>query len=162
MNDYPNGAGTGGLEVPEIGEGYCDVQRMPIQRSGVSTRRLAFRRAVALSWHVAEEWKLEERPHLKPHSLSDFYLAPVALAVDARLEELGALTAGGLANRVALVSDIPDSTAELRVEGLLRTVGQNLELHEWTLAWHPRGIRLSCGTHHFVLGVPEALRAFVN
>ena len=37
-----------------------------------------------------------------PHDLSDLYLAPVLLAVDARLEELGKLDLGQLAYEVAL------------------------------------------------------------
>ena len=98
---------------------------------------------------------------MKPQNLSDLYLAPVALAVDSRLEELGALTPVELVERVALSSDEPDSTTELRQDGLIRAVGHLLELHEWELSWEARGIGISHASHRLVLGIPESLRRFV-
>ena len=99
---------------------------------------------------------------MKPQDVSDLYLAPVALAVDARLEELGELSPDRLAERVALVSDEPDWTVELRQDGLMRTIGQLLELHQWELSWEARGVGISRASHRLVLGVPESLRAFVH
>ena len=95
-----------------------------------------------------------------PHDVSDLFLSPVALAVDARIEELGAMTASDLAFAVAARSDLSDWTPELRDTGLLRAVEHLIELHGWNLAWDPRGLRLSHGQHSFVLGVPANFRAY--
>ena len=99
---------------------------------------------------------------MKPQDVSDLYLAPVALAVDARLEEHGALTPDGLAERVALASDEADWTVELRRDGVIRTVGHLLDLHDWELSWETRGVGISHASHRLVLGIPDSLRVFVN
>ena len=52
----------------------------------------------------------------RPHDISDLYLAPVVLAVDARIEELGQLDKDRLTYEVALESDSPDFTRHLREE----------------------------------------------
>jgi len=57
----------------------------------------------------------------RPHDAADLYLAPVLLAVDARIEELGKLDKDGLAYEVALESDSPDVTRHMREEALART-----------------------------------------
>ena len=53
----------------------------------------------------------------RPHDLTDLYLAPVVLAVDARIEELGRMDKSGLAYEVALESDTPDFTRKMREGG---------------------------------------------
>ncbi len=52
-----------------------------------------------------------------PHDLTDLNLAPIALAIDQRIEELGRLDAKDLAYEIALKSDQPDWTAEFRSGG---------------------------------------------
>jgi hypothetical protein len=59
---------------------------------------------------------------IRPHDVTDLYLAPVVLAVDARIEKLGRLGKDGLAYEVALESDSPDFTRRIREDGLIRTV----------------------------------------
>src|SRR3954470_22608785 len=97
-----------------------------------------------------------------PHDLQDLYLAPVALALDARVAGLGPLhgRAGGLA--IALESNVADWTRELREEAVLRTVSHLTDLHGWTVGWDPRGIRLTHEGHSFVLGVPANVVAYVE
>ena len=56
----------------------------------------------------------------RPHDLTDLYLAPVVLEVDARIEELGQLGKDGLAYEVALDSDSPDYTRRVREDGLIK------------------------------------------
>jgi hypothetical protein len=58
----------------------------------------------------------------RPHDVTDLYLAPVVLAVDARIEELGRLDKERLAYEVALESDTPDVIRRLREEALIRTI----------------------------------------
>jgi hypothetical protein len=102
-----------------------------------------------------------EVAHL-PHDLQDLYLAPVALAVDSRLEELAQLNGDELAKHVALTSDRPDWSRELRTDALLTAVGHMLDLHEWVLAWDARGLRVEHDEHHFTLGVPPTFAQFLD
>ena len=90
----------------------------------------------------------------RPHDLPDLYLAPVTLAVDARIEELGQLDKGRLTYEVALESDSPDFTRRLREEALIRTITHLVDTHDWNFSWDPRGLRLTHEAHTFVLGTP--------
>jgi len=98
----------------------------------------------------------------RPHDIADLYLAPVALAVDARIEELGHLGKDQLAYEVALESDSPGFTRSMRQEALIRAITHLIDTHDWTFGWDPRGIRLSHDAHTFVLGIPATLREYVE
>jgi hypothetical protein len=95
-----------------------------------------------------------------PHDIQDLYLAPVALAIDARIAELSKLEGKDLALAVALESDCADWNRELRDEALLRAVTHLADLHGWTANWDERGIRLTHGPHTFVLGVSAGIEAY--
>jgi hypothetical protein len=97
-----------------------------------------------------------------PRDVADLYLAPVVLALDARLDELGALDADELAERVALEADSPDWSPQMRRNGLLRTVEHLIDLHGWTLSWHPRGLRMAHDTSSMVLGVPSVFAEYLE
>ncbi len=99
---------------------------------------------------------------IRPHDLSDLYLAPVALAVDARIEELGQLDKERLAYEVALESDEPDFTRQLREEALIRTITHLIDCHDWQFSWDPRGLRLTHETHTFVLGIPAVFLDYLE
>ena len=88
----------------------------------------------------------------RPHDMADLYLAPVVLAVDARIEELGHLDKDQLAYEVALESDSPGLTRGMREEALLRTVTHLIDCHAWEVSWDPRGLRVAHDAHTFVLG----------
>jgi hypothetical protein len=90
----------------------------------------------------------------RPHDVTDLYLAPVLLAVDARIEELGKLDKDGLAYEVALESDMPDVTRTMREEALIRAITHLVDTHHWEFGWDPRGLRLTHDAHTFALGVP--------
>jgi hypothetical protein len=96
-----------------------------------------------------------------PHDISDLYLAPVVLALDGRIEELGKLDAEALAATVALDSDRPDRSRYEREAGLLAAVGYLIDRQGWELSWDPRGIRLTHGKHALVLGVPGSFTEFL-
>jgi hypothetical protein len=97
---------------------------------------------------------MEEAMSDRPHDVTDLYLAPVVLAVDARIQELGQLSRDELAFQVALDSDSPDNTRKMREDGLLRTVTYLVDTHHWEFSWDPRGLRMTHDEHTFVLGVP--------
>jgi hypothetical protein len=98
----------------------------------------------------------------RPHDISDLYLAPMALEVDARIEELGRLDKERLAYEVALEADTPDFTRELREEGLIRTITHLIETHHWDFSWDPRGLRLTHEAHTFVLGIPAVFVQYLE
>lgn len=98
----------------------------------------------------------------RPHDVTDLYLAPVLLTVDARLEELGQLDKRRLAYEVALESDLPDITRQMREEALMRAITHLTDTHHWTFSWDPRGLRMRHDAHTFVLGLPAALLDFLG
>lgn len=89
-----------------------------------------------------------------PHDVTDLRLAPLLLALDERLEEMGRLTSDELRRHVAVISDQPDWTRELRAAALLVAVERFIDCHGWTLAWHLRGLQVSHDDHRLVLGIP--------
>jgi hypothetical protein len=98
----------------------------------------------------------------RPHDIPDLYLAPVALAVDARIQELGRLDKEQLGYEVALESDTPDFTRDMREKGLIRTVTHLIETHDWEFSWDPRGLRLTHDEHTFVLGIPAVFIEYLE
>ena len=98
----------------------------------------------------------------RPHDLTDLYLAPVVLAVDARIEELGRLDKSGLAYEAALESDTPDFTRQMREEALIRTVTHLIDGHDWKFSWDPRGLRLTHDAHTVVLGIPAVFLDYLQ
>ena len=97
----------------------------------------------------------------RPHDITDLYLAPVVLAVDAKIAELGRLDQQGLAYEVALESDSPDFTRVMREEALIRTITHMLDEHAWEFSWDERGLRLTHAAHTFVLGIPAVFRDYL-
>jgi hypothetical protein len=98
----------------------------------------------------------------RPHDVTDLYLAPVLLAVDARIEELGKLDKDGLAYEVALESDSPDITRHMREVALIRTITYLADTHHWEFSWDPRGLRMTHDSHTFVLGLPAVFLDYLR
>jgi hypothetical protein len=98
----------------------------------------------------------------RPHDVTDLYLAPVLLAVDAKIEELGKLDKDGLAYEVALESNSLDSTRQMREEALITTITHLTETHHWEFSWDPRGLRLTHDAHTFVLGIPAVFNDYLE
>jgi hypothetical protein len=98
----------------------------------------------------------------RPHDVTDLYLAPVLLAVDARIEELGKLAKEEFAFEVALESDIPDITRRMREEALIRAVTHLVDTHRWEFSWDPRGLRMTHDAHTLVLGVPAVFLDYLG
>jgi hypothetical protein len=97
-----------------------------------------------------------------PHDVPDLYLAPVLLAIDARLEELGKLDLRALTFQVALTTNREGSTRRMRETDLLMTIADLIDCHGWNVGWDERGLRLTHGGHGLVLGVPGTFAAFVS
>jgi hypothetical protein len=99
---------------------------------------------------------------LHPHNFDDIMLAPVALAIDARIEELAALTGAELDYRIALDANVDTSVPEQRRQGLLHALTTLIEMHGWEVSLCDRGAQLTNGEHSLVLGLPEAMRVYMG
>ncbi len=97
-----------------------------------------------------------------PHGVADLYMAPVVIALDARIDELSKLDRHQLEDRVALESNRPDWSREDRQFGLLDTISHLIECHNWLLSWDERGVRLTHGEYGIVLGVPKSFFEYVD
>jgi hypothetical protein len=98
-------------------------------------------------------------PH--PQDLSDLALAPVALAVDARLQALSLLSFDQLSYQLGLQTDQKADTAGERAAQVVAAAVHMVDLHGWRASWDPRGIRLSHSEHSYVLGVAPSIQSFV-
>jgi hypothetical protein len=96
-----------------------------------------------------------------PRDAADLYLAPLLLVLSERLEELARLELDELHVHVGLVSDLPDWSREIRETGLLLAVSHTIDCHDWTLSWHPRGLRVGHGKHEVVLGTPATFEEYL-
>ncbi|HEV7208432.1 MAG TPA: hypothetical protein VGN54_06815 [Mycobacteriales bacterium] len=97
-----------------------------------------------------------------PHDLSDLHFAPVVLAIDARVAELSRLGLGELADRIAVETNRPDWSREVRVAGLLEAITNNIDTHRWAISWKERGIQLAHEEHCIVLGVPASFAEYLS
>lgn len=98
----------------------------------------------------------------RPRDRADLYLAPVALTIDERLEELGALDDKALEKEIVFSANVDLSKAGARQQGLETAVGYLVDLHDWSLELVPRGVRLSHSDHALVLGLPDNCRRFLD
>ena len=97
-----------------------------------------------------------------PRDVTDLFLAPVALQVDARLEEFATLDRDELHKRVVLESNNETWERTRRARDVVESVTYLLDLHGWTAAWDDRGVRMSHAHHTIVRGVPSNVRAYVD
>jgi hypothetical protein len=98
----------------------------------------------------------------RPHDVTDLYLAPVVLAVDARIEELGRLDKDQLAHKVAFHSDSNDYVRRVSEAALIETVTYLTDTHGWEFSWDPRGLRLTHDAHTLVLGIPAVFLQYLE
>ena len=98
----------------------------------------------------------------RPHDVTDLYLAPVLLAIDAKIEKLGKLDKDELAYEVALESDLRDNTRQRRREALITTITHLVDTHHWQFSWDPRGLRMTHDEHTLVLGIPAVLLDYLG
>ena len=98
----------------------------------------------------------------RPHDVTDLYLAPVLLEVDAKIEKLGKLDKDELAYEVVLESNSLDVTRQMREEALIRAITHLIEMHHWEVGWDPRGLRMTHDEHTFVLGIPAVFHDYLG
>lgn len=98
----------------------------------------------------------------RPHDGSDLFLAPVALQIDARLDELATLDDEALKFRVALEGNVDLANADLVAEGVVNACTNGIDLHHWQASIDARGLRLTHDDHSLVLGMPANLHSLLR
>lgn len=98
---------------------------------------------------------------IRPHDPTDLMLAPAALAVDKRLQELSGLSHDDLDERIACETNSAPRTRESAERAILADLAYLTPTHGCDLAWDARGIRLQHRDHTLVLGVPDNLTRWV-
>jgi len=98
----------------------------------------------------------------RPRDIDDLYLAPVALDIDRRLEELSGYSAEDLQFHMILGTDREPQNAAEREEALLQVLTSGLELHGWQISRHPRGLLLAHENRSLVLGIPSNLVSYLR
>ena len=98
---------------------------------------------------------------IRPHDLSDLYLAPVALTTDSCLERWAAMSPDEVRGEVALHTNSDPTTPDKRRAALLATLAQP-EMHGWALSIGPRGVVLTHDNHVITLGVPDSVRSYLS
>ena len=97
-----------------------------------------------------------------PHDITDLYLAPVVLKIDAELELLRGKTHDDLLMYIALTTNREPRDLDERRKYLLEAVSRFTDMHGWVATWHPRGLRLEHDDHQIVLGVPAAVHSYLQ
>jgi hypothetical protein len=98
----------------------------------------------------------------RPHDPTDLMLAPVALAIDDRLQELAGLSHAELAKRIVWETNMTPSSPEGARRAILEDLVYLIPTRGWELSWDDRGIRLQHRDHSLVLGIPENLAQWVS
>ena len=98
---------------------------------------------------------------IRPRDISDLYLAPVTLEIEAELERLAPLSHDELTGYVSLRTDRTPNGLDQRRRGLLDSLAP-LNGHGWSLSWSPRGLVVRHDDHTVTLGVSESIRTYVE
>jgi glutamine cyclotransferase len=96
-----------------------------------------------------------------PRGVADLNLAPVALAIDARIEELAGKTPDQLAFQIRIATNRAGRTPEARQSELLEAIAYLTDTHGWKLSMDARGVRMTHGQYSVVFGIPDTFSAFV-
>lgn len=99
---------------------------------------------------------------LLPHDLTDLYLSPVALELNARLSDFEGRTDAEVEYLIALRADRQPQTVGDRRLLALRALTQGSDLHGWDVDWVSRGLRMRNGSHELVLGIAPGLRHYLD
>jgi hypothetical protein len=101
------------------------------------------------------------RTMIIPNDLTDLYLAPVLLEIEARIDRLSRLEPAALSLEVALTSDAPDWDRGWREHALAAAITHLIDLHGWEVTVEGRSLRLAHRQRAVVIALPQSLEAFL-
>ena len=99
---------------------------------------------------------------VRPHDITDLYLAPVVLAIDAELEALRGKGYEDVALYIALATNREPTSRSEKRKYFIEAVTKFIELHGWDVTCHPRGLRLTHDGHQIVLGLPLPVYSYLE
>ncbi len=98
---------------------------------------------------------------VRPHDLTDLFLAPTLIDLDDRLQRLGELNPGELSFEIILATNREPRDRAERAAVLLEALRIWLDLHRWELSLTERGLSIEHGGRAVVLGLPPNVRDFL-
>jgi hypothetical protein len=98
----------------------------------------------------------------RPRDPIDLMLAPVALAVDTRLQDLAGLDHAELDRRIVWETNMMPRSREGAARAIVEDLTSLVPTRGWELSWDERGIRLQHRDHTLVLGIPDNLARWVD
>lgn len=99
---------------------------------------------------------------VRPHDITDLYLAPVVLAIDSELEALRGKSYDDIVMYVALATNREPRTRSEKRKYFIEAVTKFHDLHGWVVSCHPRGLRLTHDDHQIVLGLPLPVYSYLE
>ena len=99
---------------------------------------------------------------MRPRDPTDLMLAPVALQVDAKVQELSKLKREQLAYHLALEVDRDPRTEQQRGRDVVDAAVKLIDMSGWEASWDPRGVRLTHGRNSLVIGVGADVTEYVR
>lgn len=99
---------------------------------------------------------------IRPQTVTDLYLAPLALRLDHAIDALTGLDGVGLRDFIAERTLRTPFVVEDRRDGLLDAIVGSADLHGWDVYWDPRGLALSHGEYRIVLGLPARVHSYLE
>ena len=99
---------------------------------------------------------------MRPHDPTDLRLAPVALQVDSKIQELAGKSPAELAYHVASEVDRNPRTEVQRGRDIVDAIVHLVDLCGWHATWDERCVRLSHEGRSLVLGVTREMAEFVQ
>jgi hypothetical protein len=98
----------------------------------------------------------------RPHDITDLYLAPVVLGIDAELATLGHLTPDQLLTYIAVATNREPRFMSERRRYFLEAITHHHEMHGWRATCDPRGLRLTHRGRYVVLGLPANVVSYLG
>lgn len=98
----------------------------------------------------------------RPHDITDLYLAPVALDIDAEIATLERCTPDELLTYIVVATNHEPRSAEERRRYFVEAVTHLHEMHGWRATCDARGLRLTHGQHTLVLGLPATALTYLG
>jgi hypothetical protein len=99
---------------------------------------------------------------MRPRDPADLLLAPVALQVDAKVQEMSTMKPEQLAYHLALEVDRDPRTEQQRGRDIVDAAVKLIDMNGWEASWDPRGVRLTHGRHSLVIGVGAEVSDYVH
>ena len=99
---------------------------------------------------------------VRPHDVTDLYLAPVLLKIDRRISDLEGLSVKEIDYQVALATNQQPRDVADRAVLLQQAIIDALDTHGWETSWVSRGLKVKHEDRELVLGVPDSLRSYLE